>query len=163
NWRGGAVYEVVKDLNVYAQYSAATDALSNACCVTAAQMAFNASRGTQFEAGVKQSIASGRAEWTLSADRIVKNDLLIPDPIVGAQVIQVGKQSSTGVEATASFDFGRGFKLAANGTVLRPRYDDFFEVVSGQRISRVGNRPTNVPWQSGNILAFYSFNQNWLA
>ena len=163
NWRGGVVYEVAKNLNTYAQYSAATDALSNACFITAAQMAFNASRGTQIEAGVKQSIAGGRAEWTLSGYRIVKNDLLIPDPIVIAQLIQVGQQSSTGVEATTSFDFGHGFKLAANGTVLRPRFDDFFEVVSGQRISRVGNKPTNVPWQSGNILAFYSFNQSWLA
>ena len=163
NWRAGAVYEIAKDLNAYAQYSAATDALSNACCIVASQMAFNASRGTQIEAGLKQSIGSGRAEWTLAAYRIVKNDLLIPDPIVIAQLIQVGQQSSTGVEATTSFDFGHGFKLAANGTVLRPRYDDFFEVVSGQRVSRVGNRPTNVPWQSGNVLAFWAFRQNWLA
>ncbi|HET9831197.1 MAG TPA: TonB-dependent receptor, partial [Vicinamibacterales bacterium] len=163
NWRAGAVYEIAKDLNAYVQYSAATDALSNACCITAAQMAFTASRGTQIEAGIKQSIGSGRAEWTLAGYRIVKNDLLIPDPIVIAQLIQVGQQSSTGVEATASFDFGHGIKLAANGTVLRPRYDDFFEVISGQRVSRVGNRPTNVPWQSGNVLGFWAFRQNWLA
>ena len=163
NWRGGAVYEVAKDLNVYAQYSAATDALSNACCITAAQMAFNTSKGTQAEAGVKQSIGGGRAEWTLSGYRIVKHDLLIPDPILIATLIQVGQQSSTGVEATVSFDFGHGFKLAANGTVLKPQYDDFSEVVNGVRVSRNGNKPTNVPWQSGNVLAFWSFNQNWLA
>jgi iron complex outermembrane receptor protein len=30
-------------------------------------------------------------------------------------------------------------------------------------VSRAGNKPTNVPWQSGNILAFWSFQQNWLA
>ena len=126
-------------------------------------MAFDASRGTQVEAGIKQSIGGGRAEWTLAAYRIVKNDLLVPDPILIATLIQVGQQSSTGVEASASFDFGHGLRVAANGTVLRPRYDDFFEVVSGVRVSRTGNKPTNVPWQSGNLLAFWSFQQNWLA
>jgi iron complex outermembrane receptor protein len=163
NWRSGTVVELTKDMNVYAQYSAATDALSNACCITAAQMAYTASRGTQIEAGIKQSIAGGRAEWTVAGYQIVKNDLLIPDPIAFATLIQVGQQSSTGVEVTGSVDFGHGLRVAANGTVLRPRYDDFFEVVSGARISRSGNKPTNVPWQSGNLLAFWSFKQQWLA
>jgi iron complex outermembrane receptor protein len=153
----------MKEMNVYAQYSGATDALSNSCCITAAQMAIDAARGTQVEAGVKQVLAGGRAEWTVAGYRIVKHDLLVPDPVLIATLIQVGQQSSTGVEATVSFDLGYGLRVGANGTVLRPRFDDFFEVISGQRISRVGNRPTNVPWQSGNILAFWSFRQNWLA
>jgi iron complex outermembrane receptor protein len=126
-------------------------------------MAFDPSRGSQVEAGVKQSIGGGRAEWTVAGYRIVKNDLLIPDPIRIATLIQVGQQSSTGVEGTVSFNLGYGLRVAANGTVLKPKFDDFFEVVSGTRVSRAGNKPTNVPWQSGNILAFWSFQQNWLA
>jgi len=161
NWRAGAVYEVVRDGNVYAQYSAATDALSNACCITAAQMAFSASRGTQVEVGFKQAL--GRAEWTFAGYKIVKNDLLIPDPFQIATLIQVGAQSSAGVEATLALDLGHGIRLGVNGTVLDPEFDEFYENVGGVRISRNGNKPTNVPSQSGNLLATWSFRQDWLA
>jgi iron complex outermembrane receptor protein len=161
NWRAGAVYEVARDTTLYAQYSAATDALSNACCITAAQMEFSASRGTQVEAGIKR--VTGRTEWTFAAYRIVKNDLLVPDPFTIATLIQVGAQSSTGLEATLAVDLGHGVRLGANATALDPQYDEFYENVGGVRVSRNGNRPTNVPWQSGNLLATWTFRQYWMA
>ena len=163
NWRVGAVYKVLRDTNLYAQYSKAIDSISGIVSITAAQMALNPSRGHQVEAGVKQSIRGGRLEWTVAGYRIVKKDLLVPDPLVLATLIQVGQQSSKGVEATIGFDLTSTLRIGANGTVLRPQFDEFFENVGGIRTSRNGNQPTNVPWQSGNILATWSFKQNWLA
>lgn len=163
SWRAGAVYEIVRDTNLYGQYSTAADAISNVCCITAAQMSFDPSRGRQIEAGIKQSARGGRLEWTVAGYRIVKKDLLIPDPILIATLIQVGAQSSQGVEATVGVDLIDGLRIGVNGTVLRPRFDEFFENVAGVRTSRTGNRPTNVPWKSGNLLATWSFRQNWLA
>lgn len=163
NWRAGAVYTVARDLNVYGQYSVAVDTTGSICCVTPAQMAFTTARGRQVEAGIKQVIGGGRAEWTLAGYKIIKNDLLIPDPLQVGTLIQVGSQSSAGVEATAAFDLGHGLHIGVNGTVLRPQFDDFFENVGGVRVSRAGNRPTNVPWQSGNVFGTWSFMPNWLA
>lgn len=163
NWRAGAVYEIRPNTNLYGQFSKATDALSGVSGITAAQMAFDPSRGWQIELGIKQSARDGRLEWTLAGYRIVKTDLLIPDPIQIATLIQVGSQSSRGVEATLGFDVVSGLRIGINGTVLEPQFDEFFENVGGVRTSRGGNRPTNVPWKSGNLLATWSFRRNWLA
>lgn len=162
NWRVGGVYKVRRDTSLYAQYSKAVDAIGGVS-ITAAQMALNPSRGFQFEAGVKQSARDGRVEWTIAGYRIVKKDLLVPDPLVLANLIQVGQQSSQGVEATLGFDVVSGLRIGFNGTLLKPQFDEFFENVGGVRTSREGNKPTNVPWQAGNLLATWSFSNNWLA
>jgi len=162
NWRAGSVYKVRRDTSLYAQYSKAVDAIGGVS-ITAAQMLLNPSRGFQFEAGVKQSALDGRVEWTLAGYRIVKKDLLVPDPLVLATLIQVGQQSSQGVEATLDVDVVSGLRVSFNGTVLRPRFDEFFENVGGVRTSREGNQPTNVPSQSANLLASWSFANQWLA
>jgi iron complex outermembrane recepter protein len=163
NWRAGAVYEIRPNTNLYWQFSKATDAISGVSGITAAQMAFDPSRGQQTEVGIKQSVRDGRLEWTVAGYRIVKKDLLIPDPIQIATLIQVGSQSSRGVEATLGVDVLDGLRIGVNGTVLDPQFDEFFENVGGVRTSRNGSRPTNVPWKSGNVLATWSFRRNWLA
>lgn len=163
SWRAGGVYEVRTNATVYAQYSKAIDAISNVCCITAAQLGFEPSRGEQIEAGFKQSTSGGRLEWTFAGYRIVKKDLLVPDPNAIGTLIQVGAQSSKGVEGTLSVDLGSGVRLAVNAAVLSPRYDEFFENVGGVRTSRNGNRPTNVPWRSANLVATWAFHEQWLA
>jgi iron complex outermembrane receptor protein len=170
NWRVGTVYEIVRNTNVYAQFSKATDRGSYLAEATIDQMALRPARSQQFEAGVKQSTYGGRLEWTLAGYHIVKNDLVTFNPNVVpvpgqpfAPYIQVGAQSSRGVEGSVALDTGRGLRIGANGALLDPVFDDFYEDVDGVPTSRNGNRPYNVPWQSGNVFATWAFQQQWLA
>jgi iron complex outermembrane recepter protein len=163
NWRAGAVYEIFAKTNLYAQFSRATDAVANIGVVSAAQLLLNPTRGRQFEAGVKQSLQNGRIDWTLLYYRIVKRDLLVPDVFSIATLVQVGSQSSRGVEGTFSVDAGRGMNFGVNWTVLDPQYDEFFEVVSGVRTNRQGNRPPAVSSTSGNAFTTFQIRRRWLA
>lgn len=161
--RVGAVYALGGGLNVYAQYSQATDALSNVCCISASQLGFKPAHGEQEEAGFKQAAFSGRLQWTLAAYRIVKTNLLIPNPFSLTLLEQVGSQSSKGVEANVSYNLRKGFVFGANGTILRPRFDNFIESVSGVGVSRDGKWPTNVPSASANLFATAPVHKKWTA
>lgn len=150
-WRIGAVFEPIKDLSFYGQVSKATDLVNNICCISAAQLAYEPAEGEQIEAGVKQVTLDGRLEWSLAAYRIRKEDLLVPNPLNPTQLIQVGAQSSKGIEATVAFRATETLSVSANGTVLDAEYDDFQELVSGTLTSRNGNTPVNVPTEAANV------------
>ncbi len=161
--RAAVIYSLGWGLNLYGQYSEATDALANLCCLTASQLAFKAAHGEQTEAGIKQSTLNGRLQWTLSAYRIVKTNLLIPNPASLSLLEQVGSQSSKGIEATFAYNFGRGLTLGGNGTILRPRYDNFIETINGAGYNRTGKWPTNVPATAGNLFATAPIRRGWSA
>ena len=59
-------------------------------------------KGRQIEAGLEQSFLDERAQWTVAGYRIVKENLLAPDPVNPGTSLQIGQQSSRGVEATTS-------------------------------------------------------------
>jgi iron complex outermembrane receptor protein len=163
NSRAAVVYTLGRGLNLYGQYSEATDALANLCCLSASQLGFKAAHGEQTEAGIKQSTLNGRLQWTLSAYRIVKTNLLIPNPASLTLLQQVGSQSSKGIEATFAYNFGRGLTLGGNGTILRPRYDNFIETLNSVGYNRTGKRPTNVPATAGNLFATAPIRRGWTA
>lgn len=151
NWRVGAVFDILSKFTAYAQYSRAADPISNICCVTATQLSYDVAKGEQVEAGLKQSLWDDRVAWTLSAYWIRKTNLLVPNPVNMTQLIQVGAQSSRGIEASVSVAITKDLQIDANGTVLNAQYDHFEERVSGGPVSRSGNRPTNVPEKSANL------------
>jgi iron complex outermembrane recepter protein len=151
--RVGIVYALQPGTNLYGQYSRASDPASGNIAIPADSLRrLNPNRGQQVEVGLKQSTAGGRFEWTLAGYRIVKKDLLVPDPERFNTLIQIGSQSSQGVEASASFQTDGGLRVTANGTILKPEFEELFEVVNGVRISRAGNRPSRVPTQSANLM-----------
>ena len=163
SWRTGIVYELMPNLNVYGQYSVAFDPVSNLCCVSAAQMQYALSEGKQTEVGVKQLALDGQLEWSLAAYEIKKDNLLTPDPVNIGQSLQVGSQSSRGVEATLSILPSEQWLIQLNGTVLEAQYDDFYELVGSKKESRNGNRPINTPDQSANLWVTWDFMPQWSA
>jgi iron complex outermembrane receptor protein len=163
SWRMGAVYELASQLNVYAQYATATDSVGNLCCVSAAQLAFALNQGRQSEVGVKGIVWDDRVEWSLAGYRIVKNRLLTPDPFNPGQSLQVGQQSSRGLEASIAMQLPRGWRIELNGATLEARYDDFSENVNGVPVSRDGKRPINVPQQSANLWVTWTISPHWQA
>ncbi|QOT80870.1 TonB-dependent receptor [Cupriavidus basilensis] len=162
-WRAGTVYAFTPALSVYAQYATATDPLGALISTSDAQKDFKLATGRQIEAGVKQSFWNQRGEWTFAAYQIVKKNLLTRDASNPALSVQVGEQSSRGLEASVSVALMHGLRLDANGTVLRARYDNFAESVNGALVSRNGNVPTSVAQQAANLWLTWAFAPQWQA
>ncbi|NGZ86266.1 TonB-dependent receptor [Duganella sp. SAP-35] len=160
-YRLGTVYDIAPQTAVYGQYSVAHDPLGALLFTSTSKAAFDLARGRQVEVGIKQGFWQGAGDWTLSAYRIVKSDLLTRDPANVGQSIQVGRQSSRGVEATFSFLPTPDWKLESNLALVRARYDDFAEASGGQLVSRDGNTPTDVPKRLANLFANYRVAADW--
>lgn len=162
-WRIGTVYDVTPDLAVYAQYAEAADPVSGLLMISPSNASFDLSRGKQIEVGLKQNFMDGRGEWTLAAYEIRKTNLLSRDADDPSLRVQVGEQSSRGVETSLSLAVAPGWTIDANATVLRAKYDDFSESVGGAAVSRAGNVPPNVPQRLANLWLSWNFQPGWTA
>lgn len=161
SWRTGLVYEPIKNLAFYGQYAVGVDPVGNIISLAASQKTFQLSTGKQTEFGVKQSFWGGRGEWTLAGYQIVKNNLLIADPSNSGATLQVGQQSSRGVEASIGLALNDGWRIDANTAFLRARYDNNTQTVNNVLVSYAGNVPVNVPQQVSNVWLTWDFAPNW--
>jgi iron complex outermembrane receptor protein len=161
SWRVGTVYNPVKDLALYAQYSQAVDPVSNLITLSLTNSQYQLSTGKEIEVGVKQSFWNGRGEWTLAGYQIVKNNLLARNPLNPALTDQIGQQSSRGVEASLGLALAYGWRIDANTAWLRAKYDDFVQSVGGVAVNYAGNVPVNVPQNISNIWLTWAFAPNW--
>jgi iron complex outermembrane receptor protein len=162
SWRAGAIYTPIKDLAFYGQYSTAVDPVGNLITLSFPNRSFELSSGKQAEIGVKQSFWGGRGEWTLAGYQIVKNNLLArdPDPKI-TTILQIGQQSSRGVEATLGLMLDHGWRIDANTALLRAKYDDFGQVVNNVAVNYAGNVPANVPQNVSNVWLTWAFASDW--
>lgn len=156
-WRLGTVYAMTPDFSLYSQYAAAADPVGTLLMMSTTNSVFNLSKGRQLEVGLKQAFANRKGEWTLAAYEIRKNDLLARD--AANQPVQVGRQSSRGLETTLSLAFARDWQIDANATVLDARYDDF----SLNGVSYNGKTPTNVAEKLANVWLSWHFQPDWIA
>lgn len=145
-WRMGAVYQPTSTISIYGQYSTGVDPLGTLVTLSAGEFPRSNTTGHQIEAGIKASFLDGRGSATLSAYKIVKNDLLAQRAPNGP-VEQVGQRSSQGIEASLSLALGSGFAIDANGTVLDAKYNDF--ISGGTDYS--GKTPGGVPETLANL------------
>lgn len=160
-WRVGAIYTPIRDLAFYGQYSTAVDPVtSGLLALNAANANFTLATGRQIEVGVKQSLFGGRAEWTLAGYEIVKNNLLARDPNNLNLVLQVGQQSSRGVEASVGVLLDYGWRIDANTTFLQAKYDDFLQA---NGVNFAGNVPAGASQNVSNVWATWAFASNWSA
>ncbi len=161
SWRGGVVYSVKPGTSLYGQVAQATDTIRNIISSNPGQLLFDPTVGRQVEAGLKQSLANHRAEWTLAGYYIRKTKLLAPVPGHPDQQQQIGAQSSRGVEATAALNLPVGLRIEGNLAVLDARFDDFSENVDGVLVSRDGNTPPSVPEHSFNLWLTWTASAGW--
>ncbi|WP_347557569.1 TonB-dependent siderophore receptor [Robbsia sp. KACC 23696] len=161
SWRTGLVFSLTPVLTLYGQYTTGSDGVGSLISLSQASSAYALSTGHQWEAGIKQILAGGRADWTLAFYQIVKNQLLSTDPNDPTQTIQIGRQSSRGIEWTGSAKLPAGWSVDANASVLRARYDTFDETVGASSVSRAGNVPFNVPQQTANVWVNWAFTPGW--
>lgn len=151
SWRAGLVYQPAESLSLYAQYSAAADPVTALLTASLAQTDFDLSTGKQWEAGVKTTFLGGRGEFTLSGYRIVKKKILTRSANDPTLSVQVGQQSSYGVEASFGLAVTKQLSILANGTILKAKYDDFAELVGTDLVSRDGNMPIGVAEKAANL------------
>ncbi|HWU97982.1 MAG TPA: TonB-dependent receptor [Oxalicibacterium sp.] len=163
-WRLGTVFAPRPDLSFYAQYSEAADSVGGLLMISQPNSRFDLSTGKQLEIGVKNAFAEGKGEWTLALYGIRKDNLLSRDPTNPNQSIQVGQQSSRGIEGTLSLAFARNWQLDANASILHAQFDDFSEKLDNTTtVSRDGNVPTNVPERLANAWLSWKFQPQWTA
>lgn len=164
-WRVGSVYNIQPDLALYGQYAEAADPVGSLLLLSAANSKFDLSTGKQIEVGIKQSFWQKKGEWTFAAYSIKKNNLLTRDANNAALKVQVGEQSSKGIEGTLAMAFAPGWQLDANASILRAQYDDFAESVGSPAVavSRAGNVPPNVAEQLANVWLSWNFQPDWTA
>lgn len=161
-WRVGAVDQPNPTLSLYGQYATAADPVGALVSTSFSQSSFDLSTGRQYEIGIKHIFWGGRGQWTLAAYDIVKKRLLTSDPLMPTIQVQVGRQSSRGVEASLSLEPVDGVSLTLNGALLRARYDDFSESVGGVLFQRAGNRPANVAARTANAFLSWEFLEGWV-
>lgn len=150
NWRAGLVFAFNPDLSLYAHYATSTEGVSNLLTLNPTQQQYDLSDARQSEVGLKHLFWESQGEWTLAAYHIVKKKLLSRNA-ANEPTQQIGQQSSDGLEATLELALADGWQLSANAALVRAEFDDFNEVVSGQLLSRSGNRPVNVPRRLANL------------
>ncbi|MEC3948644.1 TonB-dependent receptor domain-containing protein [Sphingobium sp. HWE2-09] len=149
-------------LALYGQYATAADPVGALVATSVAQSDFDLSTGRQYEAGIKHVFWGTRGQWTLAVYDIVKRKLLTSDPLIPTIQVQVGRQSSRGVEASLFLESIDRLSLTVNGALLRARYDDFAELVGSVLFQRAGNRPSNVATKSANAFVIWSFADDWV-
>ncbi|MBF8795079.1 TonB-dependent siderophore receptor [Pseudomonas monteilii] len=158
NWRAGLVLAVTPDLSLYGQYSTSEDGVGDLLTLRPEQR-YDLTEAKQTELGLKQRFWGGRGEWTLAAYHIVKNKLLVADP-VNHGVQQAGQQTSDGLEASVELALANQWQVSANASVVRARFDDYLERTATGVMDRAGNRPANVPRRTANLWVSKGFGQD---
>ena len=161
--RMGVVWAASDALSLYGQYGTGTDPLSGALSLPNGSNTFDLTKGRQIEIGAKGSVPSLRGEWTVALYEIEKRNLLTRDPGNPNVTLQVGQQSSKGIELAFAAEPLKGWTVDLNAAFLRANFDNFTEVVSGSPISRNGNTPTGVPERAANVFTAWRFLPQWQA
>lgn len=146
--RVGASWKLAPDTSLYGQVSTGSDPLTSLLSMTLANSKFKLTDARQVEAGIKQMLAGGRAEWTAALYRIRKDDIITRDPDNPAVSRQGGSQTSQGAEVSASVSLAPGWRMDANVAYTDAEFDQLLEAGN---VSRAGNRPADVPKVSSNL------------
>lgn len=150
--------------NVYGQIAWATDPVNMPLLDYMPNMAdFKLTTGRQVEAGIKQSLLDGRAEWSLAVFDIVKRNVPVVIPGVPLALVQAGRQSSRGVEISSSLKAGDSLRIHGNAAFTRARFDDFTSIDwnTFSVVDYSGKVPLLVPEVSANLWASWDFTPGW--
>lgn len=153
--RAGFVYDLSPELSWYGQFTQATEPVGTLLLLTQTNFDYELTKGKMWESGFKGDFWDKRGEWMSSVYQIVKKNVLIP--ITPSVSEQAGQQSSKGIEVSAGVRPTSALKLEVNAAVLKARFDNFTQTVSGVVVSRAGNVPQNVPEAVYNLGARYKF------
>ncbi len=153
--RGGFVWSVTKDLNLYASYSRAAEPTTQLVSLNASANDFALQTGRQYEIGMKGALGR-QVDFTLALFDIEKNNLLTStlDPLTGLRINQqIGAQNSRGVEFAVAILPSPTWRIEVNAAWTDAWYGEYAQNLGTGVISRKGNTPTNVPEWVGGLFA----------
>ncbi len=139
--RVGIVVSPTSAVSAYAQYATGSEPIEALLILGPAESGFLLAKASMREGGVKATIWNNRTDVTAAVYHLAKHDLTTTDPVDSTRTIQIGEQSSRGVELSFVARPTEQWLVEANLAALNARYDVFFEGAS----SRAGNLPPNVP------------------
>ncbi|MDR1275206.1 MAG: TonB-dependent receptor, partial [Candidatus Accumulibacter sp.] len=154
-WRVGLTHFLTRDTNLYAQYSAGHDPVTDLITSNLTNLKYRLTKGRQVEAGIKQTLPNGLGEWTAAVFRIEKKDIITRDPVNSALSVQGGKQHSQGVELGAAISPTKNWRFEGNYTLLQARFDELTDEINGAAVSRDGKMPPLVARQTANLWGHY--------
>jgi iron complex outermembrane receptor protein len=160
-WHVGTVYQPIRNLSLFAQYSVATDPVTSFASQGVSSFPFSLSPGTEIEGGIKQSALGGALEWTLAGYQIIKKNLQTVDPSNPGRTIQVGQQSARGAEASIVWRATNKLSFDANAATINAKFDSFNISSGGKSVSLAGNRPFLIPTYTMNFHANWDFLPGW--
>lgn len=152
-WRAGLVYDMLPAVTLYGQYSTAADPVGTNIFLVRAGENLALATGAQWEVGAKGDFWDKRAEWTVAYFDIFRKNILTQTSLTEA--VNVGRQSSKGVEFAIGVRPTEAWRVQGNLTFLSAKFDDFAEISGGNAVSRSGNRPFNVPQAMANLWSIY--------
>jgi iron complex outermembrane receptor protein len=151
-WRLGTVFNLTPTTALYGQLSEGSDPVTSLISLNLANQNFTLTTSKQQEVGIKHILPNGKGELTLAAYHIERDDIITRDPLNQAISIQGGKQSSKGVEVSASLYPTPEWRVDLNAALLSAQFD---ELIEAGGISRAGNVPQNVPEKTANAWVYY--------
>lgn len=152
--RAGLVFMADASTSLYAQHTSASAPVGsgNLLLLSAANAAFELSKGKQSEIGLKRAMLGGAVDATLAFYRIELDNILSRDASTPTLTVNNGKQSSRGVELSASWRATRQLGLGGNLAVLDAQFD---RLIEAGNVSRAGKLPPNVARKSAALWADY--------
>lgn len=150
--RIGLVYQPSDTVSLYGSYSRSflqTNAFSGG-------QAFEPTRGTQYEVGIKTDFLDNRLSATLAAYHITKTNVVTTDPDNPFFSIQTGEQRSQGIELDVSGEILPGWNVIASYA-----YTDA-EVTEDNDIP-IGNQLNNAPFNQASLWTTYEIQEGDLA
>ncbi|MBG1261088.1 TonB-dependent siderophore receptor [Nostoc commune] len=147
--RIGLVYQPSKSVSLYTSYSQSFNPTEG---FNPDDRAFEPTKGTQYEAGIKADFLESRLSTTLAVYQITKANVTTsdPDPERAAQGFstQVGEQRSRGIELDVAGEILPGWKVSASYAYTNAE-------VSKDNDIPIGNRLEDVPYNQASLWTTY--------
>jgi iron complex outermembrane receptor protein len=148
-YRVGGVYLAPYGLAPYASY---TTSFVPVFGTDAQDRPFKPETGDQVEVGLKFAPKDFRGSATVSAFRIVRQNVQTPDPNDPDFLVQTGEVTTRGLELEAVAGVTKALNVTANVSLLDA------EVTKSEDVD-LGKRPTTVPETMASLWADYAFDQ----
>ena len=148
SYRAGVTIEPVRNLTLYAMTATAYDPAVAGVFSINNGAPLELTKALIYEVGAKQLFWGDKAEWTLSAYNVTRNNVYVN--LTNAVATLAGEVDTKGVELAAAVRPIEGWKLWGNVALTQAQYKDF-DVWTG-------NTPSNVAPLIANAGASYRWN-----
>ena len=154
SYRAAYTYEPIPNLTLYSMYATSYDPAAASIFSVNASTPLALTSARIYETGVKQLLWDGKAEWTLAAYDIKRNNVYVQ---TGPMTFDLaGEIATKGIELAGAVRPFEGWKLWGNVALTHARYENF-NSVNGDW---TGNTPSNVAPVIVNAGASYRF-EHW--